>query len=130
MVNDSLLFHHNLQNLIFFIGVLFYIYILCISLANLLAIVIPPGRLAFLLVPMESAMYAVFTTRIIFNIRSFGNRTCLQTELHTIYEESHPTPTPIQFALHNSELSQSTERSQLSLHLEPQSGGDCGDTPV
>jgi len=78
---------------------------------------------------MESTMYAVFTTRIILNIRFYGNQTCIQTELHTTNEESHSTFTPMQFAFDDSELSQSTERSQLSLQ-ESQSGGDCGDTPV
>ena len=74
-------------------------------------------------------MYSVFTTRIILNIRDIGSRT-LQTELHTIYEESHPEFTPIRFALHDSELPQDCSGlSQLSLQ-ESQGGGDDIDTSV
>jgi len=74
-------------------GIIFYVYLLFISAANMVVVLaIPP--MMVLLAPFESALYAVFTTRIVFNIRALGDRS-RDMELHAAYHEAQEAPWPL-----------------------------------
>jgi len=66
-------------------GILFYIYLLCLTIGNLVATIVLPIDLMAFLTPLHSVLYAVLTTRIVLNIRAVSNQS-MQTELHTSYE--------------------------------------------
>lgn len=76
-------------------GVLFYVYVLLITGANLAISLAAPLDLIALLSLFEDVLHSVFTTRIIFNIRSAASRG-KDLELHTSYLETHGA-SPMQF---------------------------------
>jgi len=65
-------------------GIMFYVYLFCISAATMFLTFASSASIAALLVSHVNALYTVFTTRIILNIRDEGNQG-LQTEVHTDY---------------------------------------------
>jgi len=75
-------------------GIMFYIYLLCISVTNVATMMTVPYefKLTPLLFPLEDVLYSVFASRIILTIRDVGNRNVMETELHTSYHESCPVP--------------------------------------
>jgi len=78
-------------------GILFYIYLLGISIANVVTTATFPLDLMILLSPLGSALYALLTTRIVLNIRDASTQGCNKSELHTGYDDSSTVITPIQF---------------------------------
>jgi len=73
----------KLSHIIYRDGVLFYIYLLCLPIANLAATLALPVELMSLLIPLQDMLYAVFTTRVVLNIREETTKQGPQTELHT-----------------------------------------------
>jgi len=79
-------------------GIISYVYMLCISIANMaIEIAAPLDPMDGLLTPYEYLLYSVLTARIILNIRDAGNRN-LQTDLHSTYQEVSLETIPIHFA--------------------------------
>jgi len=68
-------------------GILFYIYLLCFSLLNLLFTLNFPIDMMVMLIPLQNALYSVLTSRIVLNIRDMNNRG-VEIELHTGHYES------------------------------------------
>jgi len=77
-------------------GIMFYVYLLCISAANVAAIIVLPPSLALLLTPFEYLLYSVLTIRIILNIREVASEG-MQTEMHSIYHEQPSVDIPLHF---------------------------------
>jgi len=75
--------HGELSHVIHRDGVLFYVYLLCITIANVTIILAAPPGLNLILTPLPDVMYSVFTARIILSIREVG-RQDMQVELHTL----------------------------------------------
>jgi len=91
-------------------GIIFYFYLLCFTVITLVISIVVPIDMANLLHPLQSLLYAVLTTRLVFRIREVGNRG-LETELHTRNDETLVFAMPSQYVL--DELRQeSTARSQ------------------
>jgi len=67
-------------------GIIFYIYLLCFTIANLAAIVTLPLDTMDLLSPLQVILYAVLTSRIVLGIREVSGRGS-QIELHNDCEE-------------------------------------------
>jgi len=79
-------------------GIMFYVYILIVSIANALIIKYAAHDLLGLLSPLQAVIYSALTSRIIFNIRETARRSPLDSvELHTQYQESQ-----MQFAARDS----------------------------
>jgi len=72
-------------------GIMFYVYLLCITVANGGILIAAPIGLTVLLAPLEDVLYSVFTARIILNIRGVADHGT-QTELHTTYESTEILP--------------------------------------
>jgi len=70
-------------------GILFYIYLLCLTAINLVDTIVFPNELMTVLTPLQGCMYSVFVARIVLNIREECNRDA-SIELHIAsgYEES------------------------------------------
>jgi len=66
----------ELSNVIYRDGILSYVYLLCVALANVIVMLVSPSELKILLSPLQSVMYSALTCRIIINIRSVASRTC------------------------------------------------------
>jgi len=77
-------------------GILFHVYLLCISIANVAVVFSLPLDMMFLITPLQYSLSFILTTRIILNIRDVDS-SGLQTELHTIYDETRPKLTPLEF---------------------------------
>jgi len=75
--------HNRLLHVVHRDGIIFYVYILCASIANGAIIIFSPLDLLGLLSPMEAVIYSVLTTRIIFNIRQMMDNPLNSVELHT-----------------------------------------------
>jgi len=102
-------------------GILFYIYLLCITIVNITIMAIMPLNLQPLLSPLEGVLYSVLTTRIIFNIRNVGHRG-RETELHSAYDESNLLSLPLPIV-----ASDHTELHAMQSLGRPQGdNGDCG----
>jgi len=56
-------------------GILFYVYLMILALANLVIILVLPLDFEWVLAPLQSVLYSVFTCRIILNIRGAGKYT-------------------------------------------------------
>jgi len=77
--------NNQLMNVIHRDGVMFYVYLLILAIANVVVIYALPISLANLLTPWQSCLCSIFTSRIILNIRSEakkGNQYGVHTELH------------------------------------------------
>jgi hypothetical protein len=90
---------NELSNIIHRDGVLFYIYLLCVTLVSIVMIASLPLDLHFILIPFLGVLYSVSATRIIINIRSMGRRGTGEsiTELHHGYRGTEPTTIPMRF---------------------------------
>jgi len=77
-------------------GILFYVYLLGFTLANLVAIIIFPVDTKGMLSSQHVILYAVLTCRIVLGIRQVSNKRS-QTELHSGFHDlplvfiAHPT---------------------------------------
>lgn len=67
-------------------GILYYIYLLIIGLANVIVTIALPVTGINLLTGLEDVLFSVLTTRIVLNIREVASRE-LQMELHAAYTE-------------------------------------------
>jgi len=65
-------------------GIMIYVYLLGITVANVTCMYALPTTLAIMVAPMQAVLYSVLTCRIVFKIRSVGQKDTLQapTELH------------------------------------------------
>jgi len=70
-------------------GIMFYVYLLVLSITNIVIINTLPGDLWEILGLTESILYSVFTSRIILNIREVAHPTSVSndTELHTYRDD-------------------------------------------
>jgi len=94
--------HRNkVLNVIHKDGILFYVYLLCLTAANLGIILRLPLELMTLLSPLEDVLYSVLTSRIILNIRqmSYEGVDYQPTELHSDYPGSETKGTTPHVAL-------------------------------
>jgi len=89
------------MNLIHRDGVLVYIYLLVVTIANLTCMIVLPHEFQVMLVPAQAAIYSVLTARIVINIRAFGIRGTdgAATALHDEYESLRPGLIPLEFRL-------------------------------
>jgi len=87
---------NRLTRIIHIDGMMFYVYLLCISVANAVTVIALPINLIYLLTPIQYLLYSVLTARIMLNIRDIGNRP-LRAELHSVYQEPPPASIPLQF---------------------------------
>jgi len=83
-------------------GIIFYIYLLIITGANLVISLAAAPNLTSLIFPLEDVLYATFATRVLLNIRSVGNSE-EETELHT-----SPRIMSLRFASHRDQTISST----------------------
>jgi len=82
-------------------GIIYYVFLLVASIANVSVMSAAPIDLMFMLIPICGALYQVLTCRIVLNIRSVGNQDTLvgagpRTHLHT-YHSSQPSPVRMVF---------------------------------
>jgi len=75
----------RLLNVVHRDGIMFYVYLLVFSIANVIFINVVPGELRAILSPLDGILYSVFTSRIILNIRAAARPSPNDTdmELHT-----------------------------------------------
>jgi len=85
----------NRNNISFIIhkdGILFYIYLLGFTVANVVVMLVPPLEFMSLLSPLETVLYSVLTCRIILNIRKVSGSQLdgedETIELHTVCSET------------------------------------------
>jgi len=74
-------------------GIVFYIYLLMATVANVCIMSLAPKDLVFMLTPVCCALYSIFTSRIVLNIRHIaqsGNSMNPPTELHGYHQETAP----------------------------------------
>jgi len=90
--------HGELSNVVHRDAILFYVYLLCITAANMAVVITTPPDIMTMLTPLGNILYSVFTTRIVLNIQDVGNRG-QQTELHTVYHEVDGSTLPLQFMM-------------------------------
>jgi len=83
----------ELSHVVYRDGILFYVCILCLTIVNVVTTIVFPVDLMALFTPPHHMLYAVFTTRVVLNIREAGNRGS-ETELHTSYHDSLVFATP------------------------------------
>jgi len=90
---------NELSNIIHRDGVLFYIYLLCVTLANIVFLTNQLPDLYAMLIPILGVLYSVFATRIVIDIRSMGRRGTGEsiTELHHVYRGTESTTIPMSF---------------------------------
>jgi len=75
-------------------GIVFYVFLLLLTGANIALTLAAPFEFRTLLVPIEGILYSALTTRILLNIRSVGS--CgHETELHTSYIDARLDRTPL-----------------------------------
>jgi len=77
-------------------GIMFYVYLLCLTTATLIFIFTLPPALTPILIPLQDILYAVLTTRIILNIREAGGQD-INMELHTDTYEPAAVIMPLTF---------------------------------
>jgi len=65
-------------------GIIFYVYLLILAVANMTNAIVLPMDLIMVLTPIQNMMYSVLTSRIFLNIRIIRNLPDLQGELHSI----------------------------------------------
>lgn len=65
-------------------GILFYVYLLCLSAGNVVAAIILPPDYRDTTTPLQTLLYSVFTTRIVLNVREASSQGP-RTELHGTY---------------------------------------------
>jgi len=75
-------------------GVLFYVYLLCLSTLNLIAVLVLPVDLRAMLIPLQNFMYPILTSRIVLNIREVSTQGL--PELHTTYLDTLVYAVPLQ----------------------------------
>jgi len=92
LIKDRTGYNNSLSIVIYRDSGLFYVYLFCISTANLALTMAVPLVQSALLTFMQDILYPVFTARIVLNIRH-GSSSSLRTELHTMHDE------PLSFAL-------------------------------
>jgi len=65
-------------------GIMIYVYLLLITIANVTCMYALPTALAIMMAPLQAVLYSVLTCRIVFKIRSVGRKDTLHapTELH------------------------------------------------
>jgi len=114
---------NELLNIIHRDGILFYVYLLCVTLPSVALMFTQPPDSKFTLVPLLSVLYSVFSTRIIINIRYFGRQGTGESipELHHGYHETESTGLPMTFlpgcapkSESNTVWTQTTERHEIS----------------
>jgi len=76
-------------------GLVFYIGLLCVSVANTVSTVVLPAYKITFLTPLLDVLYPVLTTRIVLNIRN-ANNPGVHTEMHAAYEDAPPLDMPLQ----------------------------------
>lgn len=91
-------------------GIMFYVYLLGVTIASVVITIVLPIDLVNLLSPPEAGLYSVFTTRIVLNIRDIGVQG-LHVGLHTGHDDSSPPSIPLEF-YHNAESSTAGMSSQ------------------
>jgi len=69
-------------------GILFYIYLLCVTVLNVICLNASPSRLEFMVTPLCAVLYSVLTCRIVLNIRDLSRQDAMNapTELLSYYE--------------------------------------------
>jgi len=78
-------------------GIIYYIFLLGASIANVSVMSAAPADLEFMMIPVCGALYTVLTSRIVLNIRNVGRKdTLVGTQLHT-YAGSNQSPMPMVF---------------------------------
>jgi len=112
----------NVSHVIHRDGVLFYVYLLCITVTTLAVTLSLPVDLKFLMDPMLDSLYPVFVSRIFLNMRQAVNRG-QHTELHTGYQRPMAFATPLQFIPHERTL----DSSALAQSSMGSRGTDCND---
>jgi len=85
-------------------GILYYIYLLCISLTNLVVTLALPHDMMTLTTLLQSNLYSMLAARIVLKIRDVTNHQDAHTELHTGYQESEPSDTPIRFSVRHRDI--------------------------
>jgi len=70
---------YELSNVIHSDGILYYVYLLCVSVANIFVMVLLPTDLQILLAPLQGVLYSILTCRICINIRRVGRRDSTET---------------------------------------------------
>jgi len=104
----------RLINVIHRDALMFYVYLLILSIANVIIINVIPAELRAVLAPMEAVCYSVFTSRIILNIR----------------ETARSSPNDTEMELHAPRASESIVRERRAdgyevwVHKIPPRGGD------
>lgn len=68
-------------------GIMFYFYLLCLTATDMAVKFAAPPDMNYLMDPLLGALYPVFVSRIVFNIRQAGNRVS-ETEVHTRNQET------------------------------------------
>jgi len=76
-------------------GIQFDLYLLCISVGNVLIMRALPFEDTVLLPFLQSMIYPVLTARIVLNIRDVGNLQGVHTELHTVYQPTMVFAVPL-----------------------------------
>jgi len=101
-------------------GVLSYIYIICISVGNLVTTLNLPINMMPLLIPLFDALYALLTARVVLNIRLVSSRG-VETELRTSYIDSiafaEPALYPSRYELHSSHSS--SRNLEVNIEMRP-----------
>jgi len=82
-------------------GIIYYIFLLIASIANVTVMSAAPIDLMFMMIPVCGALYQVLTCRIVLNIRNVGSKDTLvgggtATQLHS-YHSSQPSVMPMVF---------------------------------
>jgi len=102
-------------------GILFYVYLLLITAANVVVITVSSLETMTMLSSLEDVLYSVLTARIVLNIRDVGRRG-QETELHTGYGESRTQTMPLRFLPGDEYPQDRTTWSENSGKYEPGSG--------
>jgi len=81
---------YELSNVVHRDGILYYVYLLCFSLANIFVMALLPTDLQILLPPLQGVLYSILTCRICINIRRVGRRD--STETTSSLQPPRPSP--------------------------------------
>lgn len=87
----------ELTNIIHRDAILFYIYLLCLSISTAIVIHLLPYDFMGILCPLQSALYSIFSSRIIFNVR-YAARPSSGCTILGLYSEDWEMSTNLTFA--------------------------------